>query len=121
MSGLGVRQRKLLTDMLVHGDGSWPSRWSMRHDDRMIIDSLRRRGYVDAGRLHPELTESGRIMAATLHGDPTETYRIVRYFRGDDPTLIIRSGLSIIEARSWCNRPETHGTGWFDGYERESH
>lgn len=45
-------------------------------------------------------------------------YRIVRYhFDGDNQT--IAHGLTLEEAQAHCNRPDTHGSGWFDGYVQE--
>jgi len=48
------------------------------------------------------------------------TYRIVRFYqnkpasRKDLPT-----NLTLEEAQEHCNREDTHGDGWFDGYEVE--
>lgn len=49
------------------------------------------------------------------------TYRIVR-FRFDSPgeNEIIDTGLTLEEAQAWCQRDDTHGDGWFDGYTEES-
>jgi hypothetical protein len=59
-----------------------------------------------------------------------ETYRIVRFYapsakRGFDglpvtkPKQTIKHGLTLEEAREHCQREDTHGNGWFDGYEKE--
>ena len=48
-----------------------------------------------------------------------DTYRIVR-FRFRKGRKIIKRGISLSEARSHCNDPDTSGDQWFDGYERES-
>jgi len=46
------------------------------------------------------------------------TYRIVR-FRFNGRRKVIKSGLTLAEAQAWCQRPDTKGEGWFDGFERE--
>jgi hypothetical protein len=46
------------------------------------------------------------------------TYSIIRFrFQGDRE--VIETGLSLDEAREHCRREDTHGEGWFDGYEEE--
>lgn len=46
------------------------------------------------------------------------TYEIVRFrFRGENE--VIQTGVSLEEAQEHCNRDDTHGDGWFDGYRRE--
>lgn len=47
------------------------------------------------------------------------TYKIVRFFREDKPRETIKTGLSLEEAQEHCNSDDTHGDGWFDGYEEE--
>ena len=43
-------------------------------------------------------------------------YSILRFhFLGQ--TELIKSGLTLEEAREHCNRPDTRGDGWFDGYQ----
>lgn len=56
----------------------------------------------------------------------TETYRIIR-FRFEEPKSEQRSdrevivrGLTLDQAQAHCQREDTHGDGWFDGYERET-
>jgi hypothetical protein len=60
-----------------------------------------------------------------------ETYRIVRFYapsskRGFDglpittPKQTIKQGLTEAEAREHCQRDDTRGNGWFDGYEKET-
>lgn len=47
-----------------------------------------------------------------------KTYEIVRFvFQGDDK--VIKTGLTLEEAQEWCQREDTHGDGWFDGYREE--
>jgi len=46
-----------------------------------------------------------------------ETYKIVRFFRDErrEPTTIKR-GLTLEEAQAHCQREDTEGEDWFDGY-----
>jgi hypothetical protein len=51
-----------------------------------------------------------------------KTYRIVRFTADEehpDNHRVILTGLSLAEARAHCNREDTHGGDWFDGYEGE--
>jgi hypothetical protein len=48
-----------------------------------------------------------------------ETYRIIRFhFDTDHPDhhRVIASGLTLAEAQAHCQRDDTQGEGWFDGY-----
>jgi len=56
------------------------------------------------------------------------TYRIIRHYApGFVPGSIDdgleleegRHGLTLEEAQAHCNDPDTHGEGWFDGYQEE--
>lgn len=48
-----------------------------------------------------------------------ETYKIVRFFQdGRDNETIVR-GLTLEQAQAHCQRDDTHGDGWFDGYTEE--
>jgi hypothetical protein len=50
-----------------------------------------------------------------LNGD---TYMIIRFhFNAENET--IAKGLSLEDAQAHCEREDTHGDGWFDGYTRE--
>ena len=33
---------------------------------------------------------------------------------------VIRRGLSLTEAMEWCSREDTHGPGWFHGFDDEA-
>lgn len=46
------------------------------------------------------------------------TYKIIR-FMFDEDNRVIATGLSLEEAQAHCRREDTHGDGWFDGYEEE--
>ena len=45
----------------------------------------------------------------------TGRYSIVRYRLGNS-SLLVATGKTLAEAKSWCSRDGTHGSGWFDGY-----
>ncbi len=50
--------------------------------------------------------------------DDDAMYKIVRFqFQSD--SVVIDTGLTLAEAQEWCQREDTHGEGWFDGYQRE--
>lgn len=71
MNGLGVRQRRMLTDMAVFGRGHWPEQWRFRPDDRSVLESLHRRGLVTSTGRFASLTEAGEVAARNLRGDPS--------------------------------------------------
>ena len=64
-----------------------------------------------------------------------EQYRIVRFYRGSLPSETIGDGgLTLAEARAWCDNPESSSStattpegvartalvgDWFDGYEEQ--
>jgi hypothetical protein len=43
-------------------------------------------------------------------------YRILR-FRFKGPTTTVRNNVTLAEAQAHCKRADTHGPGWFDGYD----
>jgi hypothetical protein len=44
-----------------------------------------------------------------------DLYDIVRFhFQGDN--VVMDTGLTLEEAQEHCQREDTHGDGWFDGY-----
>ena len=48
----------------------------------------------------------------------TTTYKIIRFvFHGEN--TVITTGLTLEEAQEWSHREDTHGDGWFDGYDEE--
>ena len=47
-------------------------------------------------------------------------YKIVRFYRDfNRKSKIIKTSLTLEEAQEHCQREDTHGDGWFDGYEKE--
>jgi len=47
-----------------------------------------------------------------------DTYSIVR-FKFQQESEVIETGLSLEDAQAHCQRDDTHGDGWFDGYQKE--
>lgn len=50
--------------------------------------------------------------------DDQTTYSIIR-FNFNKENEVIKTGLTLEEAQEWCERDDTHGDGWFDGFRRE--
>jgi hypothetical protein len=46
------------------------------------------------------------------------TYKIIRYRWHGDNEILVR-GLTLEQAQSHCQRDDTEGDDWFDGYEEE--
>jgi hypothetical protein len=46
-------------------------------------------------------------------------YEIIR-FRQDHQSTVIKTVDTLEEAQEWCEREDTHGEGWFDGYRQIS-
>ena len=44
------------------------------------------------------------------------TYEIVRFSRGEHGQRVMRTGLTLEEARTHCQDPKTRGEHWFDGF-----
>ena len=47
------------------------------------------------------------------------TYKIVRMYKDDRPSKIIYRGFTLEQAQAHCQNPNTSGSGWFDGYDKE--
>ena len=50
-------------------------------------------------------------------------YKIVRFYRESDHPdnhKVIKTGLTEAEAQEHCQREDTHGKDWFDGYTSEN-
>lgn len=48
----------------------------------------------------------------------TKKYKVIR-FSMNAPNKVIKKGLTLKEAQEHCRREDTHGEGWFDGYDTE--
>jgi hypothetical protein len=46
------------------------------------------------------------------------TYSIIR-FNFKEPNEVLKTGVSLEEAQEWCERDDTRGDGWFDGWTKE--
>jgi hypothetical protein len=46
------------------------------------------------------------------------TYSIVRFRQDGDNDVVVR-GLTLEQAQAHCQRDDTHGDGWFDGYRED--
>ena len=47
------------------------------------------------------------------------TYKIVRMYKDDRPSKIIYRGFTLEQPQAHCHNPNTSGSGWFDGYDKE--
>lgn len=59
---MGRRQRKMLTDMAIYGEGGWPSHWKLRFDDREVLVALEGKGLVSGDRLTEDGTETAMAL-----------------------------------------------------------
>lgn len=66
-----------------------------------------------SGRAH-----SGGLVIYPSRWVDEPTYRIVR-FHQHGAEVVLKTGVSLAEARAHCERDDTRGDGWFDGYRRE--
>lgn len=46
------------------------------------------------------------------------SYKIIR-FHFNEPSEVLKTGLTLEEAQEHCSREDTHGEDWFDGYDLE--
>ena len=51
----------------------------------------------------------------------TKTYKIIRFRNNGNNTTrrVIKTGLTLEQAKEHCNDPATSGLNWFDGYDLE--
>jgi hypothetical protein len=83
-----------------------------------------RRTTTDPDRWDPEFG-TGRIFCDPCWPHRNEettmtTYKIVRFHQDlDTPNETLVRGLTLEQAQAHCQRDDTHGDGWFDGYTEE--
>ena len=53
----------------------------------------------------------------TGYVEDVKTYHITRFRDGENE--IRETGLTLEEAQAHCRREDTHGDGWFDGYDQD--
>lgn len=47
-------------------------------------------------------------------------YKIIRFRYLADNSTVVKRGLTLEEAQAHCKRDDTHGDGWFDGYDEDT-
>ena len=61
------------------------------------------------------------VVVSDFEDDPEPdeaTYSVVRFYEHGDSAVLVR-GLTLEQAQAHCQRDDTHGEGWFDGYRQE--
>lgn len=56
------------------------------------------------------------MMDETEYVPEPRIYRIIR-FRQSGTKRTVRNNVTLTEAMNHCSREDTHGKGWFDGYD----
>jgi hypothetical protein len=55
-----------------------------------------------------------------MSDETARTYKVVRFYRDSQYRYrTIARGLTLAEAQEHCSREDTHGDGWFDGYDED--
>ena len=50
--------------------------------------------------------------------ETTQLYKIV-CFKKSGNNKTVKGGLTLNDARLWCNRPDTKGNNWFHGFTKQ--
>jgi hypothetical protein len=69
--------------------------------------------------VHSDGRNACRDVPYQLAGDPM-TYKIVRFYRDGRNRRTIQKGLTLEQAQAHCEREDTAGEGWFDGYTEDN-
>ena len=69
--------------------------------------------------VHSDGWNACRDVLDELDGD-SMTYKIVRFYRDGRNRRTIKKGLSLEQAQAHCEREDTAGEGWFDGYTEDN-
>jgi hypothetical protein len=48
-----------------------------------------------------------------------QKYKVIR-FTFDRADVVVKCGMTLEEAQKHCRGEDTHGDGWFDGYEKDN-
>lgn len=85
--------------------------------DKMAADKRLSELMADGEEFSPHSITAKVTKVKVMEEDP-KTYHIVR-FRFDGENEVRARGLTLEEAQAHCRREDTHGDGWFDGYEED--
>ena len=69
--------------------------------------------------VHSDGWNACRDVLDELDGD-SMTYKIVRFYRDGRHRRTIKKGLTLEQAQAHCEREDTAGEGWFDGYTEDN-
>ena len=69
--------------------------------------------------VHSDGWNACRDVLDELDGD-SMTYKIVRFYRDGRNRRTIKKGLTLEQAQAHCEREDTAGEGWFDGYTEDN-
>jgi len=62
----------------------------------------------------PEADESMDIESADSYAAP----RYLTFFGVERTPVVLREYVTLADAKEYCNREDTHGRGWFVGFDR---
>lgn len=62
-------------------------------------------------------TEGEQMSGVEEGSEGLPVYRIIRFSEGTPGGTTTREDLTLDEAQEHCGREDTHGAGWFDGYD----
>jgi len=75
---------------------------------------------TECDEVYPTLAEAGQCHYGIGGVVEVDRYKIVRFYQDlNRRKRTMMTGLTLEEAQAHCQREDTHGDGWFDGYEAE--